>query len=70
MEDKARTHAPMRTCAVAARKGGVGKTFASISLAVNAAFGGPDKKLPQLKVLFICRLTTKLNILLFKTFRR
>ncbi len=53
MEDKARTQAPMRTCAVAARKGGVGKTFASISLAVNAAFGGPDKKLPQLKVLFI-----------------
>lgn len=53
MENKARKKSKCRVVVIAARKGGVGKTFAAIALAVNAAFGGPDKSRPKLKVLFI-----------------
>lgn len=42
-----------KVVAVANRKGGVGKTFGSTQLAINAAIGGPDKDRPPIKVLFI-----------------
>ena len=38
---------------VANRRGGVGKSFCSIQLAINAAIGGPDKKNKPLKVLVV-----------------
>jgi len=51
--ERARKKAKCKVVAVAARKGGVGKTFTAIQLAVNAAFGGPDKKHTPLKVMFV-----------------
>ena len=50
---KLRKNASARIIPVVARKGGVGKTFAAISLAINAAIGGPEKNRPPLRVLFI-----------------
>lgn len=38
---------------VANRKGGVGKSFTAIQLAINSAIGGPDRKNKKLKVLII-----------------
>jgi|TARA_B110000211_G_scaffold143489_1_gene163763 chromosome partitioning protein len=38
---------------IAARKGGVGKSFAAINASVLAACGGPDKDRPPLRVLLI-----------------
>ncbi|MBE1302019.1 MAG: AAA family ATPase [Alteromonadaceae bacterium] len=53
MKLRARKNAKCRVVSIVARKGGVGKTFTAIQTAVNAAFGGPEKKKPRLKVLFV-----------------
>jgi chromosome partitioning protein len=51
--ERFRKTAAARSIAVASRKGGVGKTFAAINIAICAATGGPDGNLPKLKVLFV-----------------